>query len=903
MADSQLDKSTIDTTTTTDSDNHSSGDVPAVTPVDDSWQNFKITKSTDANDNEHDFKLLLETPRKSILGDTWICTEKGDKYYLDRAVLASKSNYLARLSEGNVKVDMGAMIMSIIHEDDMLSPIIEVMYGKDLKSVICESNFVDLLKNMCHLEMQIDLDVFKEFIEDTIIPKKEFCHEMIELYFFLLSSRVVEECKCDYLLPTVSQYFSNRLFDAYKVKEFLFMPFEGLLRILLHRNKDKYQDEDFVGRVCAEWICHDFKNRVNQLIKLVNATKHRHGVFRYCHVNEEQSQSTIDFLKKIDENLRMQQLKKYFNELYHYYGDITFDCSQLADEISDEFQYRIINIIDLPSRWATFLKEGRFCDVIIDVHGFPCKLHRIKLLSASPFFYDLFTKNNKSLGSTVNEKSEKDKSIMETHTFDEIDAVAFEKIIDYIYEGEIEITSQDLIINLLQASDFLKIDDLYEKCRSWLLDAENELDITGDFFDLFHYLYENERNSDLHVVVVNRILEEWPNFEDNAFKNISLEVLKEIVAIPELEMETSYEVVNVCSKWIFHDMEKRCHHMYEIAKAANRNYTVKIDLPKSEPLENSVDYSLDCVKKSFTEILQSTALVPSTCDPFFKYDQKPRFIGVKIEGALSIMDEYFNEIVCINLKGLPTYATQPGTSINRHSATIIDDKLFVLFNIDEEFYFSVYLPAMKSQKFISLATDARMDSSVEYAIFTCNDEVFYSAGIHIHKYCFHLNRWITHRKPRSDDGKKWFTSDGKLRFAISLRKQENLGWSNVLRAYVYDYQTKKTKWLPILPVTPSLVVKEPEKWDNLPIKVNVIKNDLCVLFKSKTFFFHWKSQTWSSIDNLYEDFTTFTERADDILFISTKNGAQLYSPTDKKWIADQKLDNFESISAVHTIMK
>ncbi|XP_065216028.1 uncharacterized protein LOC135842475 [Planococcus citri] len=902
MADSQLDKSTIDTTTTTDGDNHSSGDVPAVTLDNESWENFKITKSTDANDKEHDFKLLLENPRKSILGDTWICTEKGDKYYLDRAVLASKSNYLARLSEGNVKVDMGAMIMSIIHEDDMLSPIIEVMYGKDLKIVICESNFVDLLKNMCHLEMQVDLDVFKEFIEETIIPKKELCHEMIKLYIFLLNSRVVEECKCDYLLPTVSHYFSERLFEAYEIKEFLSMPYEGLLRVLLHKNRDEYQDEVLVGHVCAKWICHDFETRVDKLIKLVNATKHRHGIFRYCGADEEQS--IMDILKKIDENLRMQQLKKYFNELYHYYGDITFDCSQLADEISDESQNRIINVIDLPSRWATFLEKGRFCDLIIDVHGFPCKLHRIKLLSASPFFYDLLTKNNRSSDFLVNENSEKDKSIIETHTFDEIDAVTFEKIIDYIYEGEIEITSQDLIMNLLQASKFLKIDDLYEKCRSWILDIDNELHITGDFFDLFHYLYENERNSDLYNIVVAYILGYWPGFEDNnAFKNVSLEVLKEIVAIPKLEMETSDEVVDLCSKWIFHDMEKRYHHMYEIAKAVNRNYTVKIDPLKLETLENSADYSLDWVKKSFTEILQSTALVPSNCDPFFRNDQKPRFIGVKSEGALSILNEYFSEIVSINLKGLPTYSTQPNTSVNRHSATIIDDKLFVLFNIDKEFYFSVHLPTTRSQKFISLATDVRMHSSVEYTIFTCDDEIYYSAGLLILKYCFHLNRWITVRKPRSNDGKTWFTSDGKVRFTISLKKPVNQGWSNVLRAYVFDYKTKTAKLLPNMPIKPSLVVKEPEKWDNLPIKVNVIKNDLCVLFKSKTFFFHWKSQTWSSIDNLYEDFTTFTERADDILFISTKNGAQLYSPNDKKWIADQKLDNFESISAVHTIMK
>ncbi|XP_065216026.1 uncharacterized protein LOC135842474 [Planococcus citri] len=904
-SDSQMDNSpTIGAT-----DDYSNDDSCSTVSDDESWRNFTVTRSTNADNNEHDFELLLKTPRDgyfgnplkitSILGDTWINykREYTYKYYLNRAILASKSKYLTRLAEDNDGEDISNAIVETIQEDDVYSPIIQIMYGKDLKRLIEKHNFVDLFKNMCCLEMETDLDVFKEFIEKTIKSKEEICHEMIELYFFMLSSRLFDESKCDYLLPTVSQYFSDRLLDAYKMKKFSSMPYEGLLRILLHRKTDELQDKCLIGRICAGWICHDFETRVVKLIKLVNATKHRYGIFHYCNTDEEQS--IIDSAKQIGDKSRVQQVEKLFNKLLHYHGDVLFDSSQLSDVISDESPIRIINAIDQPSTWTMFLEKEYFCDVVIVIKGLSFKLHRIKLLLSSRFFYDLFTKNKKPSSSTNDEKSAK--LTTETHTIDEIDATAFEQVISYIYEGKIdEIGSEYSMINLLKTSKFLQIDDLYEECYVWFLNSLCK--ITGDvIFDLFHFLYENERTSDLYTLLVHRILGMFPEFVDCNFNNISLEILEEIVALPELEMNSADEVVDLCSKWIFHDMEQRYSQVYEIAAAINRNFAFDVKRPKLEKpdSENSVEHSLKYVKEFLIKCLSSSTLVPLNSGPCLKNDQMPCFIGLQTDGALSIVDKDFNEIVSINSTTLPVYSGQAAISISHYSATVIDDKLFVLFNVNEKFHFYAYIPT--SRKFISLATDPRMHSFSSYTILNCNDEVYYVGDTILLKYCFHLNRWITFVKSKSS--RKWFTSDGKMLYKISFRRSPTVNHSGELITSFFDF--KQTTWnrLPDIPVQPSLKIGERIEWSDFPIAASSIGNDLCVLFKWETLFFHWKVQTWSMIENSYEGLVSLAECDRDILFISAKNKILRYSPFNRTWVLVRTLDNFSSIFAVHKTMK
>ncbi|XP_065217899.1 uncharacterized protein LOC135843811 [Planococcus citri] len=684
------------------------------------------------------------------------------------------------------------------------------------------------------------------------------------------------------------------------MKEFLAVPFEGLFRILLNTNVYEPEDKGLIGRICAEWICRDFDDRVVKLVKLVNATKHRYGIFHYLGANAVEEQSIIDSLREIDENHRVEEVEERFNELLSYYGDVKFDPSQLADEISDESRNRIINAIDLPGRWCMFLEKGLFHDVVINVRGVTYKLHRIKLLTSSTFFQELFIKSSKSIDSNVSVKSEK--LTIETYTFDEINPAAFEKIVNYIYGKEIEITSEDLIINVLKASHFFKMEDLYDECNAWCLRSISKM--TSAVFDLFQFASEKEKNTDLYDDVVQRILSMWPKFNDNAFKNISLKVLKELVALPDLSLDSTDEVVDLCSKWIFHDLGKRYPHMYKIAKAVNRNFAPCIKRMKLETpdAENLVECSIETIKKHLTEILSSSALVSSNFDPcYLEFKHKPRFMATKTEGTLSIMDEYFNEIVSINPKTLPVYSSQDRISIIRHSATMIDDKLFILFNTEDKFYFYVYLPS--SKKFISLADDVRMNPLDNYVILNFNGEVSYLEDYSSLKYCFHLNRWITILE--RGYSQKWYTSNGKILFKVSCHRPPQLALHSlgVLKAWFFDAKAKTWVKLPNVPVRPSAVSLDPVKWENLPISVNVIENDFCVLFKRKTYFFHWKTQTWSSIDNLYQDFLTFTEREQNILYISAENGVQLYSPVQKQWIADQQLNNFKSITPIHTVMK
>ncbi|XP_065202512.1 uncharacterized protein LOC135832904 [Planococcus citri] len=891
---------------------------PSSSCTDQKWENFKfkMNESIDCSNIRKHSLDLLQDPNTSILGDMCVNVE-GEKYILDRVILALKSNYF-RVCFGTQ--DNGDDVNSfqkpkayfdcVKGGKDGLHTLISIIYGKDLKSAMNKNNFLNLFHNMFVMGMEIDLEIIKQFLEENIKPEVKFYFDIIEFERFL----------CDFmgsnhLLPTIVQFLSHHLPKIYRMLSKNVSKKELLVLILMNKSYNLYEKR-LIGTMCAEWICQDFQNRIQDLKDLVNATKYRFNLLPYCDLSSE---SMIKLLKKTRPLGKpgIPEIEKYFDELLSYDGEANYELpanlnAELYNLVSGE---RICSPIDEINAWKSFLKDEFLCDVAIHVQGTIFKLHRIKLLSASGFFYHLLVHPELR----TRQLTEKSDFPIEEFSINEIDPVTFKSIIRYIYYEEIEITSLTQLMNLFKSSEFLEMSDLFDKCSSKMLDFARNA--PAYFFEIFRFVCENHKYSKLYDSLVRRIVNLWPKLaEDPHFKDVSLRVIQEIIALPRLKIDHPDHVLDLCAEWIFYDVENRYQFTTVVARAINRNLTSDIELPLATP-SNSVGHTQQSVKEQLIKILSSTTLVPSPIACGSNLGKTPCFIvkclkkipkpeNEELEmlpvekyyfdellygeaNFLTIVDVYFNEIIRL--------AQIRENTRWQCSATMIDIRLFILFNIDKQFYFQVYNPS--TNVMTTLATDVRMNSNDVYTILNCDGEVYFCSNEILLKYSVELNRWITFICSNTRIGNLLFTSDGKklYRTFVELEPKSN---TFVNKSSFFDFGIMKWISMPNIPV-PVKITRDVEgftKFSNIPLQINIINRDLSVLFESKTFVFNYMARTWNSINNVCKNAVQFTSQGQNIVYVNRKNEAHLFSPISNKWTLAQKLsEDFDRIIAIHHI--
>lgn len=491
----------------------------------------------------------------------------------------------------------------------------------------------------------------------------------------------------------------------------------------------------------------------------------------------------------------------------------------------------------------------------------------------------------------------------------------------YIYFEEIEITSVALLMNVFKGSEFLEINDLFEKCISKML--EIALNSSVYFFEIFQFVCENDKYSELYNALVEQIVNSWSKLAEHPhFKGVSLHVLQEIISLPELKIDHSDQLLDLCSEWIFHDVKNRYQFTIEVAKAINRNFSPDIQLSLETP-SNSADYSQQYVKEQLIRILSSAALIQSNvdaeCGP--NYAKQPCFILKCLKkviepgkhGSELVSKYHFDEllhgeanyltVVDVNFHEIVRLAQIRDNARWQCSATMIDARLFILFNIGDQFYFQVYHPI--TNVMTSLATDVQMNSRYKYTILNCNGEVFYCTDEILLRYSVELNRWITFLEDTRIENSfcTMYTSDGKKLYRTCVEKHRKT-CTYVNKSYFFDFD--EMAWMPMpeipIPVKVTRDVEGVRKFSNIPLQINIINRDLSVLFELKTLVFHYVSQTWNSIDNLSKKVVQFTGQAQNIVYVSRDNEVHLFSPIPNKWTLMQKLSaDFDRIVAIHVI--
>ncbi|XP_046329513.2 kelch-like protein 18 [Haliotis rufescens] len=206
---------------------------------------------------------------------------------------------------------------------------------------------------------------------------------------------------------------------------------------------------------------------------------------------------------------------------------------------------------------ADIRRQGKLCDVTLKVGDQKFSAHRIILAATIPYFHAMFTHDMV--------ESKQDEIGMQG-----IDASALESLVNYAYNGRVEINLNN-VQSLLIAASFLHLQSVKEACCDFLKDRlhpQNCLAVRA-FAD--QYMCSGL------VEAANKYIQN--NFRQvsstEEFLNLSHTDMVDIISRDELNVTNEEQVFESALKWVKHLMENR--------KEALPELMVKVRLPLLTP--------------------------------------------------------------------------------------------------------------------------------------------------------------------------------------------------------------------------------------------------------------------------------------------------------------------------------
>ncbi|XP_065209305.1 uncharacterized protein LOC135837834 [Planococcus citri] len=731
-----------------------------------------------------------------------------DVYYLDKFQLASKSDYFEKLLiEYSDQQECISIELSVM-DTKTFSTIADIIYGQSLKSVLDKFNYVDLIMAMDYLQMEIDLQTCKKFIKFLNLNDKIF-----KLYNFVRDN---PNLQC--LLPSVFDYISNHLADMRNNKEFSSLPFDHIMRIILTKtiwsgnSKTTKSDVLKVCQVCSEWICADLENRLPHVAKLVNAVKRR---LRYMNGVKDDDCNTM--LSEITEKINPEVMAKIFYKLLMCNGDINrvHDLSLPEDRKRKRSTSPKAN---QRKKLAKLIENNYFYDIVVNVGEKTYKLHRFKLNSASGYFAKkISTKKSNSSDVQCAEVSTQQSNKIETYSLQDVDQTTFDMIVEYLYYDELRLTSET-ITRVLRAAKFLKMKKVFNTCISWMKTHIDEVCANVLIIDncmSTSWIVDNIEE------IVSRFLT-IPETDDTlVICLITFEMLEDLLLSSTHCCDNPHQIVDACSKWIFHDVKNRYHLIPEIALAINRNRNC-YKIEASTDLINCSSEQL--IRDELWKILRCTSLIPSASTDKMpkvvkkKWKEVPVFVALsKNLTTIHVSNADLEEIDSLCLSELLELGIRRSDGISV-AATLLDDNLFIAlfssFSLNRDLlWFSAY--NLSSKKFISLNNCLQLEernncyhSTNTSWLFNCRGQVYccFKRG-NVLKYSIELNRWMKFSEkpvfpdesPKDDRNDVWFTSDGNTLYRLYANfipeVQNPSVFNTILRYVVEEFDFQQNVWL------------------------------------------------------------------------------------------------------------
>ncbi len=208
-------------------------------------------------------------------------------------------------------------------------------------------------------------------------------------------------------------------------------------------------------------------------------------------------------------------------------------------------------------------KEGKLCDISLEVDGQVFPAHRAVLAGASPYFCAMFTGNmEESRSSSV--------------TLHSVSPHAVELLLDYCYTSKILVTTEN-VQDLLPAADIMQLSWVRRVCCDFLksqLDTSNCLGI--------HAFASTHSCAELQQAAGNFVQQHYLEvLQGPEFLELGTVELEELLQSEDLNVEKEEQVFESVMRWVEHDVPTRHTHLASMLQLVrlpllDRSYLVKI---------------------------------------------------------------------------------------------------------------------------------------------------------------------------------------------------------------------------------------------------------------------------------------------------------------------------------------
>ena len=259
-------------------------------------------------------------------------------------------------------------------------------------------------------------------------------------------------------------------------------------------------------------------------------------------------------------------------------------------------------------------KSKLLCDVTVRAEGQDFPAHQCVLSAGSRYFRALFTSELKV--------RESEHNLIE---LTEIPCDAFNLVLEYIYSGEVKISSSN-VQDLVVAADYLIIPSLKSEACLFLEESMNVSNCLALETFASKFSCESLKKA---AVTYNR-----ENFvavaKSKDFLSLDLQRVKDLLCDDKINVPQEEEVYEAMIGWVKHDLESRECFLAELLKCVRLFSMSKYSLRQILEEEELVKKSLDCM-----------SIVVSGLDYFLFPD---RFQGTSLSPRMSL-GEYENVVV------------------------------------------------------------------------------------------------------------------------------------------------------------------------------------------------------------------------------------------------------------------
>ncbi|XP_055330580.1 kelch-like protein 12 isoform X2 [Paramacrobiotus metropolitanus] len=300
---------------------------------------------------------------------------------------------------------------------------------------------------------------------------------------------------------------------------------------------------------------------------------------------------------------------------------------------------------------------GTLCDVVVkgmevSARGIPC--HRIILCAHSSYFRAMFTIGLKECHE-------------ETVQLRNISSKILQMAIDYIYSSPIIIDDAN-IQELLAAAVFLDIHSLANRCWECLA---HRLDETNC---LFVYCLPHAQTNRPYLMERAKGLV-FRHFNDishsQAFLELSLEKIIEIISSDDLCVEQENEVLHAVTRWLHHDLDNRRPQFHEVLQFVRQPFLTHTCLQSYNLLKKYANED-KILGKPTLDLDQMDESLPGTTEAHSSQNHSRKLYGsntvVICAGGCARGENALNCVECLNptnlswsqWKPLPNEVYSPG---------------------------------------------------------------------------------------------------------------------------------------------------------------------------------------------------------------------------------------------------